>query len=91
MFADQDDIAVPQRCAAHALFIHKRTVRAAEVLHGIGVAIADDAGVMARHRGVVDDDDVVGQSPDRRLRTQRTFFEYLIFKLQDEPRHDALH
>ena len=90
MLSNQNDVAGLQRLIGDALVVHERAVGTLEVLENIVVAGPEDAGVMARHGGIVDDDRIVRQPPDRHHQTHRTFFQYSIFKLQDKLRHRAL-
>ena len=83
VFPDQYHIAVLQRSASDALFIDEGAVRALQVLHDIGVAVAENASVMARNSRIVDDHCVVGQPSDRRHQTDRTLFQYPVLELQN--------
>ena len=60
MLAHRHDIALLQRVTAYTRAVDERAIRALQVLHNKLVAVAEDAGMMARDGRVVDHDAVVG-------------------------------
>ena len=64
VLADQHDVAFEQRVPRDRLVVDEGAVGALQVLEHVMIALAIDARVAARHRGVVDDQHVVGQPPD---------------------------
>ena len=67
VFPQRDLIAVSEGVLLDACFIHKRAVRAAEVLQKIAVRRLDEFGVMPRNMLVIQDDVCIALSSDQDL------------------------
>ena len=63
---DADHVAAGQELLGHAVPVHVDPVGGAEICQLVAAVDAADAGVLARDRGVSQDDRVAGDRADRR-------------------------
>ena len=71
------------------LLVDIRAVLAPQVLDDVVISLDEDAGVMARHRRVIDHDGVVRKTPNRHVGIHGVLAQDAFVKFHNELCHDC--
>src|SRR5262249_9843350 len=85
-----DDVAVAQRPVARRRAVHERAVARPGIDGALAVGCGDDAGVVARDLRILEDQAVVGGSPDAQVRFELDGERHAARLANDDVRHAAI-